>query len=161
MRQAESAPTGALTNKVHRFEVPPFAPGHELSDQEILDQTRPHVSLPNEVNNWRAANAAKLVEAVQGLGVARAVAREHGLPYLWSQLWLRVHRAASDLWLPYGLADAGRQFTTVGAEYVVDAHQNIVELEIMNFHGIGTGSTAEAAADTDLVTDLPFLGFAG
>lgn len=47
-----------------------------------------------------------------------------------------------------------RVVTTVGAGFIVDAFQNIVELEIMKFHGLGTGSTAEAAGDTALVTEL-------
>lgn len=44
--------------------------------------------------------------------------------------------------------------TTVGVGFIVDAFQNIVELENMKFHGIGTGSTAEAVGDTALVTEL-------
>lgn len=44
--------------------------------------------------------------------------------------------------------------TTVGVNAIVDAWQNIVELEIYNYHGVGTGSTAEAVGDTALVTEL-------
>ena len=44
--------------------------------------------------------------------------------------------------------------TTVGVGYIVDAFQNSVELENMKYHGLGTGSTAEAAGDTALVTEL-------
>jgi hypothetical protein len=44
--------------------------------------------------------------------------------------------------------------TTVGAGYIVDAFQNLVELENMKYHGLGTGSGAEAAADTALGTEL-------
>lgn len=44
--------------------------------------------------------------------------------------------------------------TDVGVGYIVDAFQNSTELENMKFHGIGTGSTAEAAGDTALVTEL-------
>lgn len=47
-----------------------------------------------------------------------------------------------------------RVVTTVGVGYIVDAFQNTVELENMKFHGLGTGSTAEAAGDTALVTEL-------
>lgn len=47
-----------------------------------------------------------------------------------------------------------RVVTDVGVGFIVDAFQNIVELEIMKFHGIGTGSTAEAVGDTTLVTEL-------
>jgi hypothetical protein len=47
-----------------------------------------------------------------------------------------------------------RVVTDVGVGYIVDAFENLVELENMKFHGIGTGSTAEAAGDTALVTEL-------
>lgn len=43
--------------------------------------------------------------------------------------------------------------TTAGVGFLVDAWQNSVELEIMKYHGIGTGNTAENAADTALVTE--------
>lgn len=44
--------------------------------------------------------------------------------------------------------------TDAGVGFIVDAFQNITELENMKYHGIGTGSTAEAAGDTALVTEL-------
>lgn len=44
--------------------------------------------------------------------------------------------------------------TTAGVNFLVDAWQNSVELEVLKFHGIGTGSTAEAVGDTTLVTEL-------
>lgn len=53
----------------------------------------------------------------------------------------------------YGLVSE-KVVTTVGGGYIVDAFQNSVELENMKFHGLGTGSTAEAAGDTALVTEL-------
>lgn len=53
----------------------------------------------------------------------------------------------------YGIVST-RVVTDVGVAYIVDAFENLVEPELMKFHGIGTGSTAEAAADTALVTEL-------
>ena len=47
-----------------------------------------------------------------------------------------------------------RVVTTVGVNAIVDAFQNTFELETFNFHGIGTGATAEAIGDTALVTEL-------
>lgn len=47
-----------------------------------------------------------------------------------------------------------RVVTDVGVGYIVDAFQNLVELEAMNAHGIGTGSTAENVTDTALVTEV-------
>lgn len=53
----------------------------------------------------------------------------------------------------YGIV--GRKVVTdVGVGYIVDAFQNSVEVENMKFHGLGTGTTAESAAQTALVTEL-------
>lgn len=43
--------------------------------------------------------------------------------------------------------------TTAGVGFLVDAWQNILEMEIMKYHGVGTGNTAEANGDTALVTE--------
>lgn len=53
----------------------------------------------------------------------------------------------------YGLVSC-RVVTDVGVGFIVDAFQNLVELENMRYHGLGTGTTAEAAAQTALVTEL-------
>lgn len=59
---------------------------------------------------------------------------------------------------PHRIEDYGvvsrRVVTTVGVGYIVDAFQNLVELENMKYHGLGTGGTAEAVGDTALVTEL-------
>lgn len=47
-----------------------------------------------------------------------------------------------------------RQVVDNGAGFIVDAFQNIVELEDMKFHGLGTGASAEGATETALVTEL-------
>lgn len=47
-----------------------------------------------------------------------------------------------------------RLITTAGVNYMVDAFQNLTELENFKFHGFGTGTTAEASGDTALVTEL-------
>lgn len=46
-----------------------------------------------------------------------------------------------------------RVVTTAGVGFLVDAWQNITELENMKYHGIGTGSGAEASSETALVTE--------
>lgn len=53
----------------------------------------------------------------------------------------------------YGIVSR-KVVTTVGVNFLVDALQNLVEPEILKYHGIGTGSTAEAVGDTGLVTEL-------
>ncbi len=47
-----------------------------------------------------------------------------------------------------------RVVTTAGVGFVVDAWQDSVELEIMRYHGFGTGTTAAAVGDTDIETEL-------
>lgn len=47
-----------------------------------------------------------------------------------------------------------RVVTDAGVGYIVDAFQNLVELENMKYHGFGTGGTAEGASQTALVTEL-------
>lgn len=44
--------------------------------------------------------------------------------------------------------------TTAGVAFLVDAWQNLVELEIMKYHGLGTGTTAEASSQSALTTEL-------
>jgi hypothetical protein len=47
-----------------------------------------------------------------------------------------------------------RVVTNDGVAFIVDAFQNLVELEAMNAHGIGTNATAEAAGDTALGAEV-------
>lgn len=74
-----------------------------------------------------------------------------------SSLRLRVIRGE---WAtqPFVIEDYGvvstRVITTAGVNFLVDAWQNITELESFKYHGIGTGSTAEAVGETALVTEL-------
>jgi hypothetical protein len=55
--------------------------------------------------------------------------------------------------LDYGLISQ-RLVTNAGVAALVDALGNTFEPENFNFHGYGTGTTAEAAGDTALVTEL-------
>lgn len=84
--------------------------------------------------------AAELVDRMKSIFVAE------------SSLALKVIRREGQI-EDYGIV--GRKVVTdVGVGYIVDAFQNSVELENMKYHGLGTGSTAEAAGDTALVTEL-------
>jgi hypothetical protein len=47
-----------------------------------------------------------------------------------------------------------RVVTNAGVAFIVDSFQGLVEPEAMRFHALGTGSTAEAATQTALVTEL-------
>lgn len=126
--------------------------GRELSFQEIVQNGLPSRKVSSEVNEWRASNAANIWRAVRKQGRARRLARKHGLPYLWSQLWL-AKIDSSGRRIEYGLAGL-RVVTTAGVGFIVDAFQNSVELESMRYHGVGTDNTAENASDTALGSEL-------
>jgi hypothetical protein len=127
---------------------PPPETARELTMAEIIRLGLPQVGLPAIVNLWRRANTPKLLRQAGRLALARRL----GLPHFHGALYLRKLCANGDV-VDYGLAGL-RLVTNAGAGFIVDAFQNLVELENMKFHGIGTGSTAEAAGDTALVTEL-------
>jgi hypothetical protein len=143
-------PTGEVkTRAIRKVRNEGFGPGRELTVKEILQYGAPNRECSEEVNRWRRHNTANLFRGVRRVLAARAL----NLPTLYGQLYIRVHRAKTGLWVPYGLASM-RVVTSAGVNFIVDGFQNLVELENMKFHGIGTGSTAEASGDTALVTEL-------
>lgn len=86
-------------------------------------------------------------------GLDKAViAFKHNIPTLVGTWSAQLIRRDGDI-LDFGLVST-RVITTVGAGYIVDAFQNLVELEIMKYHGIGVTNTAEAAGDTTLASEL-------
>jgi hypothetical protein len=58
-----------------------------------------------------------------------------------------------DLVIDYGVVSR-RVITDAGVAQVVNAFRNTFEMELFNFHGLGTGVTAEAVGQTTLVTEL-------
>ena len=107
----------------------------------------PHVGLPREVNVWRVRNLWHLWRGLWRI----LVAYTFGIPTHFGALYVEVLRANGQR-IRYGMASL-RVVTTTGAGFIVDAFQNIVELEIMKYHGIGTGTNAEAVGDTALQTE--------
>jgi hypothetical protein len=91
------------------------------------------------------AMAAELLE-----GISRVVVIE-------SALALLARRRDSETGI-VTLEDHGvvsrKVVTTAGVGFLVDSWQNILEMETMKYHGIGTGTNAEASADTALQTEL-------
>ncbi len=53
----------------------------------------------------------------------------------------------------YGVVSR-RVVTNAGVAFLVDAFQNLVEIELMNFHASGTGVVAENVTDTALGTEV-------
>lgn len=143
MRMGTTAPTGTLALKVYRRPAPGRA--------GFLSHALPHRGLPREVNVWRLKMLPRLLVQVAKLLVGLAVARRCGLATCYGRVSLRV--ISNGHVLDYGIAGY-RVVTDAGVAFMVDAFQNTKELENLKFHGFGTGTTAEAAAQTALVTEL-------
>jgi hypothetical protein len=58
-----------------------------------------------------------------------------------------------DLVIDYGVVSR-KVITDAGAAAIVNGFRNTFEIELFNFHGLGTGGAAEAAANTALTTEL-------
>jgi hypothetical protein len=102
---------------------------------------------------WKISNYARaaFIKSWLAIKLIRPVARWFGLMTAFGTLEARVRKASGE-WVNYGVLSY-RVVTNNGVGFIVDAFQNIVELEIMKYHGVGTGNTAEAAADSALVTE--------
>lgn len=79
------------------------------------------------------------------------VAQMLGISHVYGRLYAVVTKADGRR-VDYGLIST-RVVTTAGVNFLVDALQGTVEPEILKFHGVGTGTTAEAIGDTALVTE--------
>ena len=123
-------------------------PARALRLQDILRHGFPQPEQTAEVRQWRRANVRHLWRGLRRVLASRLLK----LPTMYGQLSLVVIRT-DGTWFDYGLASL-RVVTDTGVGYIVDAFQNLVELENMKFHGLGTGGAAEAAGNTALTTEL-------
>lgn len=104
--------------------------------------------LPEEVRKWRLLNMPHVARGLRRVWLAKQL----NLPVFYGSLHLAVIKRDGRR-VDYGLASL-RVVTTVGVGFLVDALQGTVEPEIMKYHGIGTGTNAEAVGDTALQTEL-------
>lgn len=145
-----SAPSGALGLRVVRagdLDVP--WPCRELSLAEISEYGMPQKGLPTPVNSWRKANQPNLRRGLRKILPARALK----IPHFYGQLFL-THILADGGRTDLGLASL-RLVTTVGVKYICDDfNAGANDVSNMKFHGIGTGTNAEAVGDTILQTEI-------
>lgn len=101
---------------------------------------------------WQEANAVNFERSLEDQ--ARF---QHGLPmpnrlgvigHLWLSTVGRDGRVTD-----YGLVSC-RVVTDAGVQFIVDGFQGLVTMDSMKYHALGTGTTAESAAQTALVTEL-------
>lgn len=122
-------------------------PAKELSLKEIAHYGLPRKGLDERVNAWRTANFRHLLRGTRRVLLARSLK----LANFYGSLYL-THIGADGEILELGLASM-RVVTTAGCNFLVDAMQGTVEPEILKYHGVGTGTNAEASSDTALQTE--------
>lgn len=123
------------------------APKPALTLAVAREHGLPRPGQPREVRAWKQANEEHLYRGIRDL---EAIERGRG-PAFMGALWAEVQY--QDRKVDLGLI-SGRVVTTAGVNFIRDAFLNTTELENMKFHGMGTGTTAEATSDTALVTEL-------
>jgi hypothetical protein len=138
-------PSGEIINVPRRSSFSRTSKG--ISFREVVRDGLPRPGLGREVNVWRLKNIPNLFRGLRRVVLARAFR----LPTFYGALRLRVFRANGDV-IDLGLASL-RVVTTAGVNFIVDAFQNTKELENLKYHGIGTGTNAEASSDTALQTE--------
>jgi hypothetical protein len=143
------APSGALSVKVipGDFGSPSM---HKLSLGEIVRLGTPQRGLDVEVNRWRWANRWNVLRGYRT--VRSAIRGRYKGPTAIGSLYL-AHVSPEFGRRELGLASC-RVVTDAWVQLVVDRLVASGNLNAHNFHGIGTGGTAEAAGDTDLVTEI-------
>src|SRR5688572_30341813 len=145
-------PSGSLSAQLIRGGVPlrtlPVVwPAKELSVRDIARHGMPARGLDKRVNHWRARNWPNLWRGVRRVLTARSM----NLSTFYGSLYITHIKGDGEV-LDYGLASM-RVVTTAGVNFLVDALQGSVEPEILKYHGVGTGTNAEASADTALQTE--------
>jgi hypothetical protein len=125
----------------------PIWPGRPARFTDILEHGLPQQGLDASINEWRRRNRRHLWRGVRTVMLARRLR----LPHFYGQLWLDVIRDGQREHL--GLASL-RSVTTAGVTFIAtrlfDGNTSIGNFD---FHGFGTGGTAEAVGDTALVTE--------
>lgn len=103
---------------------------------------------------WRIKNSLRPSYFIGKLNawLAKQFTKLTGIPTITSNLAIKVRRA-SGIWEDYGIVSY-RVVTDAGVAFLVDDWDaNGQDISTLNYHGCGTGTTAEAAGDTALVTE--------
>ena len=138
--------TARPTSTLHRVVIPAPKPSLTLAVAREFGLAKPGQAA--ELKAWKRHNEAHLERGLRDLE-----ARERGRgPAFLGALWAVLNRADGSR-LDLGLISA-RVVTTAGVNYLVRTFQNLDEPELLRFHGMGTGTTAEATSDTALAAEL-------
>lgn len=137
----------------------PAAPGDPLERfvpagqrprlRDYLPHFMPRRGLSDEVNGYRSRNLRNVQRGARRVSAAGLL----GVSTFYGALWLQKLRDG-EVVVDYGLASL-QVVTTAGVTYIcADIAGGASDSNLFKFHGFGTGTTAEASADTALVTEL-------
>lgn len=137
-------PSGTLKQRAVRLPERPsirtVRDAHRYGTAGILQRGAGAAWRRRNAENFERSLAEQERHELSGFGTA--------MGHLWGQV-VRRDGAVVDL----GLMSC-RLVTTAGVNFLVDALQGLVEPELLRFHGLGTGTAAEAVGDTALATEL-------
>jgi len=132
-------------------------PKGRLTFKEVVYWSMPHTGLAPEVMKWRCANAKRLIGQVWKLQLMKKASAISGHKFMYGTLWVRKFDGLSGEDRLFGIASFN-VVTNAGRDELVDEFDAATaagfDLTTFNFHGLGTGSTAEAATQTALTTEL-------
>lgn len=145
MSAVSMSPSSTLDLKVIKK-----TPSWHLNLDEMKHYGTPQAWMPEVIADWKSDNLPNFMRGFNQ--VQKAV--EHKLPHFYGSLWVKHITADGDI-IDYGLVSL-RAVTTAGVNFIANcfAGTSGYEPEAMKYHGIGTGTTAEAAGDTNLVTPI-------
>ncbi len=109
---------------------------------------------------WRVRNAMRwgFITGFVFNALAKLFSQYTGIVTIAPELAIRVRRGSASSpnggeWIDYGVVSY-RLVTDAGVAFFVDDWDgSVTDITTIKYHGCGTGSTAEAAADTALVTE--------
>lgn len=132
-------------------------PSHKLTFKEVLYWTMPHRGLSKEVLKWRVGNCKRVMGQLWKLQLMKKASAISGHTFMYGTLWVRTFDGLSGRDTLFGISSFN-VVASAGRDELVDEFDAATaagfDLTTFNFHALGTGSTAEAAADTALVTEL-------
>lgn len=121
----------------------------------ILRATDPFaIGIPSWLKEYRKKNLPNIMRGLTTIQLAEA----HGIPTHFGILYAKLYTTKQDevagvVYRDYGMIGC-RLVTNNGVAFIIDTLQNVIEAEIMRYHGIGTNATAEAQADSALGAEL-------
>lgn len=112
------------------------------SEREFALQAHPGHGRPSEVSEWKAENLCNVLRGWDKI----VLARRSAIPTLFGCLWVEVNG------IDYGLVST-RMITDAGVAAIASGFVS-GGLSDFKYHGLGTGTAAEAVTDVQLQSEL-------